>query len=129
MVKIEEESLYTAYKLIVMNNLELGYSDWGIASRIDRHIILNRNLLRYPDLLLSIVKHEIDHSNSYNVQDFISDIAIKQKGLWKFVLRHPKALSQFIPVGRYKTYLWIDWTLMIIYLVLGVSIWALMTIR
>jgi len=129
MENVRQRTYYMINKMIDNANLDLTFSTWGIASRIENEIILNLDLLSYPDLCYNIVSHEIAHSGGFTLSDFFTDLAVRQSGLWSFVLRHPKTLSQFIPAGYRKGYMWADWTMLILYAVMGASAWILLTIK
>lgn len=109
---------------------QVEYIDWGIACRIGNTIYLNKNLLDYPILCKAILKHEYAHSPKINLNDFVIDLKGKhlnsvKKQYYKFILKNPKALLQFIPIGIYKGKLVIDPMISILWILIAISIWAM----
>ncbi len=87
------------------NKLNIVYRNYGIADRFDDGTIeLNINLNDYPELKSSLIQHEIKHTNNpkLNKKDFLHDLSTRDKirivDLIKFMVRHPLALVQFLPI-------------------------------
>lgn len=83
--------------------LPVRYVEWGIANRFNDCIELNRNLLKYPDLHAAILRHEVEHTNkTFSWHDLRHDLLptkkVSQVQLFKFMIKHPKAVSQFLPI-------------------------------
>ncbi len=82
--------------------IPINYVKWGLANKFDDCIELNEELLKYPKLHAQILKHELGHRNTNTFkQDFIHDISenkIKQKDLVSFMIKHPKSLTQLLPI-------------------------------
>ena len=82
--------------------LEVKYVDYGIANNFGTHIEMNKHLKDYPDLHEAILKHEMGHTDRiFTKQDLIADLKplrIKKRILFRFMIRHPKALFQFLPI-------------------------------
>jgi hypothetical protein len=81
--------------------------NYGIACRIGNIIYYNRNLKKYPELLKAILEHEKEHSYNFNYNDVILDFRGKhlkchKKEYYKFILTHPKSLTEFLPVCIYN---------------------------
>lgn len=116
-----------ARKFVEEYNLELDLVNYGIAARIKDTVILNKNLLKYPDLANEILDHEVRHSSTFTKKDFFMDLTegsfVKN---FMFSVKHPLAFTQFIPVGKYKGDIWIDFNLILVYTVfiILVAIWG-----
>ena len=100
--------------------MNITYSEWGLANRYDDEIELNINLKNHPELHNKILKHELGHdAGSFTIKDFkhdMTDKSINILSLSKFMLKHPKSLSQFLPVYKHKKHGWVyDISLLIIY--------------
>lgn len=80
--------------------------NWGIANRFqDGTIEINKHLKEDPELYKSILRHELDHDDStFSWKDFKHDLytphnkKINQWNIMRFVIRHPKALTQLLPI-------------------------------
>lgn len=83
--------------------------DKGIASRIDNTIFLNVNLLLYPDYLMKIMDHEKRHDAGFSWKNIWMDLT---EGNFfdnmKFLLKHGKAWTYFIPMGKSTSRWYID---------------------
>ncbi len=74
----------------------------GIANRFQDCIEVNRNLQKYPDLYFPIIKHELEHTDSFfSIEDFKHDINSESKinriQLLKFMFKYPKSFTQVLP--------------------------------
>lgn len=85
--------------------LQIIYRNYGIADRFeDGTIELNRKLDKYPELKKALIQHELKHTNNprINKQDFLHDLSSQDKirtwDLMRFMVRHPLALVQFLPI-------------------------------
>lgn len=108
--------------------LKIIYRTYGIADRFsDGTVELNIALNDYPELKAAILKHELHHTDNprFNKKDLLHDIntpdQVKFMHMLKFMLRHPKSLTQFAPLYWTKKRGWIvDWNLVVIYSVVTV---------
>lgn len=112
---------------------EIEYIDYGIACRIGNTIYLNKKLLDYPILCKAILKHEHEHSplKRYTLKDLKLDIKGKYfnsvKGqYYKFILKNPKTLVQFLPIGFYKGRLVIDPMMLILWIMIVIFVWGIL---
>ena len=107
------------------NNKKLHLINYGIASCIGTDIFLNKHALKYPDYARKLIIHELKHSNSFNKNDIMLDLTDSyDKENMRFLLKHPSALLQLIPFGRWKGKLWWDITLIIYYsIIIGILLW------
>ena len=77
---------------------------WGIANRFDDGTIeINHHLKCYPRLYNPILRHEIGHDDSvfsWNdlKHDLVPDNKLNQWELIKFMMHHPKSLTQLLPI-------------------------------
>jgi len=83
--------------------MKIEYVKWGLASNFGDVIELNENLRHYPELLNPILAHELGHTDKpFTMQDLMLDITsthdINQKKLIKFMIKHPKSLTQLLPI-------------------------------
>lgn len=110
------------YKLIQKKinefGLELDVVDYGIASRIGNTIIINKNLLKYEDYCNKVLTHELKHTDKISKHDLVHDMFDSDliENL-TFCFKHPKAFSQFLPIGIYKKKFYIDVNLLVIYMI------------
>lgn len=84
--------------------------DYGVANRYSYpdhdEIEINKELLKYPELLKGIMKHEIGHtSGRYKMEDLRLDFhdGIKKPGYWKFIRKTKSSWYQFLPVWWTKS--------------------------
>ena len=104
-------------------DMEMDYSDWGIASRFGNTIVMNKNLARYKQFCLDVFNHELRHKNKLSKEDLAMDVfegSILTN--LSFCFRHPKGFTQFIPFGKYNNKPFIDLNLILIYLISIISI-------
>lgn len=109
------------------------HTNWGIACRIKDDIYINKKLLNYPQLHERILKHELDHSSGYYLRDILMDLRNNHlKGLkkqyYKFILKNPKSLSEFLPFWFYNKKIVVSPLLLLFYgliLVLGELLWII----
>ncbi len=102
--------------------LKIVYTKWNLANRFDDHIELNEALIKNPKLRKQILKHENAHSDEkFTFKDIKIDLAnndgINQRDLIKFMIKHPKTLTQMFPVywsGYHRKVIY-DINLLIIY--------------
>lgn len=98
------------------------YVDWGLANNFGEVIEINRNLSNYPHLFNPILKHELEHSNKFFTwhdlrHDLNSTHTVNQFELLKFMIKHPKSFTQFLPLywQRSSKKIVYDLNLLIIY--------------
>ena len=77
----------------------------GIANRFaDGTIEVNKYLKAYPKLYYPIIKHELEHTGEVGFtlkdlkHDFNANQKVNQIQLMKFMFKHPKSLTQFLPI-------------------------------
>ena len=84
-----------------MKPLYLEFVNTGIANRFDFGdydlIEMNKNLKKYPKLFYPVLIHEINHGESSSLDDFKHDMKSKTPGLFRFMIKHPLALTQVLP--------------------------------
>ena len=105
--------------------LKLEWIDNGIGTRRGNTIVLNKNLLNYPEYCMKVLSHETRHSSSYIADDIMMDLT--EASLWDnlaFCLKHPKGFATFVPIDYYKGDLYIDYTTILVYLITIISITA-----
>jgi len=97
-------TLQTQRKRKANNNMvPISYVKWGLANRFSDGIELSESLKKYPDLQGAILQHELGHhkSNTFK-QDLAHDLTpinkLSQIDLLIFMFKHPKTLTQFLPV-------------------------------
>ena len=90
--------------------MDIRYVNYGIANNFGEYIEINKNLIKYPKLYDSVLKHELSHTNikGFTKKDFILDMTqeVDNFELLKFIVRYPKALLQFLPIYK-KNKVWI----------------------
>lgn len=85
------------------------YVKGGLANNFGDVIEINENLRKYPELLNPILRHELNHTlnPNFNVEDLMLDITathnIDQRKLLKFMIKHPRSLTQFLPIYFQKS--------------------------
>ena len=82
--------------------MEIRYVDRSLGNNFGSFIELNEHLKEYPQLHTQILNHELKHSSikGFTKQDFVADMnstKIDYKQLFKFMLKYPKSLWQFVP--------------------------------
>lgn len=83
--------------------MNIRYVKWGLANNFGDVIELNENLKDYPELIKPILAHEVCHTDRFfTVEDLMLDITathdLDQAKLIKFMLKHPRSLTQLLPV-------------------------------
>jgi len=87
--------------------MKIRYINHGIGFRVGNTIYLNENLKKYPLLRLVIIDHEKNHTPGYSLKDFKHDLVggnLKgfRRDMWKFMFKHPRAFSCFLPLNKIK---------------------------
>ncbi len=111
--------------------MEIKYINFGTGNMADGVIYLNKNLKKYPRLHDAILKHERKHSGRFKVKDIMLDfrneeIRSMNKEYYSFLLRHPKALVNFLPALKINGVWYYDLSLVFIWMfgiVMGIMIW------
>jgi len=111
---------------MVKAKMEIIEVSHGIANRFgDGTIEVNKHLRAYPKLYYPIIKHELEHTDSlgFTLKDLRHDInanhEVNQIQLLKFMFKHPKSFSQFLPFYYTKKRKFVvDINLCIIYFVM-----------
>jgi len=96
--------------------MKVEFVNYGIANRFKERIELNRELIWYPKLAHYCLKHELDHTNKlFSKEDIANDIQIYPKGLFLFMLTHPKSWTQLSPAIKSKGKWYWDLNLLLTY--------------
>lgn len=112
--------------------MRVKYINYGVGFRVGNTIYLNSALKQHPELHSAILRHEKNHTRGYSWSDIKMDIFNKElrevkREYYKFILTHPKALLNFLPVLKVGNHWAFDITLIIFYLVILISgglIWS-----
>lgn len=96
--------------------VEIVWTDWGLADRIDNDILINKALKKDKELLDFVILHEKGHTSGTNFkkEDLYHDFVILPKDiffylrLFLFQLKNPKTLTQLLPARLYKKELYWD---------------------
>ena len=105
-----------------MERLNIEYVSHGIGNNFGDTIELNENLKKYPELHEKVLQHELAHTDAFfSKHDLKLDLlncGFDQWEMFKFMLRHPKSFTQFLPFyfSRKRGFVY-DVNLCIIYLV------------
>jgi hypothetical protein len=78
-------------------------TEYGIASRSDNEIFINRRLNKYPELKDAIIDHEMHHSFGYSFDDLTMEFGIPQLDgfklqYYKFILTNPSTWTEYSPI-------------------------------
>ena len=99
------------------------YVDWGIGNRFGDTIELNKNLVNYPLFHSKVLTHELKHEVGFSLKDLKHDFSqdVTAAETFKFIAKHPKALSQFTPFywSKKRGFVY-DLNLSIIYLAIAI---------
>lgn len=103
--------------------MQIEYVNHGIGNHFGDVIELNENLKEFPNLHQAILEHELGHTDRvFTKQDFVADLTeykVSKIELLKFMFKHPRSFSQFLPFYWTKKYGFVyDINLIIIYLIL-----------
>lgn len=106
--------------------MPIKYVEWGLANNFGTHIEMNKELLNYPKLYDSILRHEIGHTdNHFTWYDLKHDLKGTEYPLamLKFMVKHPKSLTQLLPLywSKNKGIVY-DLNLSLIYVFFGIVI-------
>jgi len=103
--------------------LDVHWQNTGIGYRMDNTVILNRNLLKYPEYAKKVINHELDHTSGYTMKDVNMDLWHSDLGdNLLFCFRHPKGFLAFWPISNFKGQWYIDATLIAVYIISIMSI-------
>jgi len=113
--------------------MKVKYIDRGIGFRVKDTIYLNSALKQHPELHKAILRHEKRHTTGYAWSDVIMDVSNKElkdvkRDYYKFILKNPKSLYNFLPVIKIGKYWAIDLTLVAFYSIIlagGILLWIL----
>ncbi len=88
--------------------MRIKYVKWGLANNFGDVIEINENLRHYPKLLQPILHHELSHTNEvFTMKDLMLDVTathnLNQRKLMKFMIKHPKSLTQLLPIYFSRT--------------------------
>ena len=89
--------------------MKIKYVEYGLANNFGNVIEVNENLRKYPELLEPILIHELSHTEEvFAMKDLMLDITatynLNQRKLIKFMIKHPKSLTQLLPIYFSKTH-------------------------
>lgn len=103
--------------------MKIKYVNHSIGNNFGSFIELNKNLLKYPKLHDSVLKHELKHTNKkFSKEDLLLDLGecgFNNFKMLQFMLKHPKSFWQLIPIYHKKGIgIIYDLNLIIIYFVL-----------
>lgn len=102
--------------------MKIEYTRFGLANNFGDVIEMNEHLKEYPDLHKAILEHELGHTKNpkFNSTDFSHDMMptkVSQLRLLRFMISHPKSLTQFLPIYYSRKWGFVyDMNLIIIYL-------------
>ena len=104
--------------------MDIRYVNHSIANRFNGYVEINKNLKKYPELLVPIIAHEMAHTDAtWSMEDFKLDFFSNNKvnnwQLLKFMFKYPKSFLQLSPVlyTKKKGFI-IDINLIIMYVVM-----------
>lgn len=98
------------------HKLKVDFVNYGTASRIGNTVLFNKDLLKYPAFAKKVIDHEIRHSSTLTKNDIVMDLTEGDGwDTFQFTLRHPRALTQLVPFGKYKGTWFIDTPMFINY--------------
>lgn len=106
------------------------YMKWGLANSFETHIEINERLKKDKRLRDYIVKHEIGHSDKFDLKhEFDIDWKI-MPSLILFVLKNPVTWIDFLPIQIKKKRIIYDVNLLILYgLIILLSILLIIIIK
>lgn len=83
--------------------VDIIYTKWNLANRFSDCIELNESLKEDKRLHDAILKHELGHKNENTFkQDLVHDLTpvneLTQKDILKFMIKHPRTLTQLLPI-------------------------------
>jgi len=95
--------------------------DYAIAFRIKDKMYLNKNLEKYPQLKKALIKHELEHTNGFNLKDILLDLngthlSKVKRQYYKFLFKERKAWYQFLPLLKIEN----KWSFDIIMLIVWI---------
>ncbi len=112
--------------------MEIVEVDWGIANRFSDGVIeINRHLrIENPKLYRSVLRHELQNiEDTFSWKELKHDLINDEKShpwqFLKFMIRHPKSLTQFLPFyySRKRGFV-LDVNLSLMYLILVIIIFS-----
>lgn len=101
--------------------MEIRYVPFGIANNFGEYIEVNENLKKYPKLHDAILRHELSHTNipGFTLKDFMLDMSapqkISNKQLISFMIHHPRAMKQFLPIYKQEGTIFYDINMLIVW--------------
>jgi len=101
---------------------EIKYIKWGIANTYlkENLIEINEKLKEYPIILNKVIEHEKEHiiaKNWLNQRKVDFKTSVTFKDLFPFIKKHPIAfLQQYFPFSYRENTFFIEWSLLILYL-------------
>jgi len=112
--------------------METKLINWGIASRVDNTVYLNKRLNRYPKLKSALISHERAHTDGLTMKDVVMDLDVKElKGLkseyYKFLFSNPTAWVEFSPIKKYEKDWLFNLPVALVWAFFGIIIWFILT--
>ncbi len=106
--------------------MRIDYVKYGLGNRYKDRIELNENLKKYKGLHDSILKHELKHTDKlFTKKDFLLDFSsngVNSLDLILFMIKHPKSLSQVLPIQIKKGVMFYDINSILFILIMLISI-------
>jgi len=117
--------------------VQLRETDKLVGARVGDVVYLHKDLKNHPLLYDAVLNHELRHSSSWSIKDFINDLNFSEGfslkiriQYWKFLFKHPKALlftfSPYVELDGVRT---IDLNLIIFYLSLFLVLFFIYLIK
>ena len=102
-------------------------TDKGIGFRIGNTIYLNKNLDSHPRLKQAILSHELAHTSRFTLKDLKIDLKgaylnTVKLDYYKFLIKYPKSLMQFLPAIKIDNNLVIDPLMCIFWLIISIML-------
>lgn len=106
--------------------MRIDYVKSGVANRYKDRIEINENLKKYKGLHDSILNHELNHTDKpFTKKDFLLDFSsndVNSLDLILFMIRHPKSLSQVLPIQIKKEIMFYDVNSILFILIMLISV-------
>ncbi len=97
-------------------------TDYGIASRIDDIIYVNKRLSEDLVLYSALINHELGHSSKNTFGDLLHDMKDDNlDGLhgryYKFILKNPSSWIEFSPITFFNNKIQVNFNLLLFYMI------------
>lgn len=116
-------------------NINIKEVPFGIASRVDNIIYINRAIRKFDiELYNALIIHEKLHTSGFTIKDIVIDVSNEEISKIKFsyylfILTHLSSLSEFLPIWKYDSKWQINLTLVFFYaliILLGGTLWIVL---